>query len=94
MDAARLRPEESISLPARVVSLVGFDDRWALPTFLHEAKESFFLLWRDLASWDVAEGVRAGIEAIAFDVPSCAHFAVFAEVGAFFGTLGPEIIVP
>jgi hypothetical protein len=60
----------------------------------HEAEESFFLLWRDLASWDVPEGARAGIKAIAFDVPLCAHFAVFAEVGAFFGTLGPENFVP
>ncbi len=42
----------------------------------------------------MAEGARAGIEAIAFDVPSCAHLAVFAEVEAFFGTLGPEIFVP
>jgi hypothetical protein len=42
----------------------------------------------------VAEGARAGIEAIAFDVPSCAHLAILAEVGLFIGTLGPEIFVP
>ena len=42
----------------------------------------------------MVEGTRAGIEAIAFDVPSCAHLAVLAEVRAFFGTLGPEIFVP
>ncbi len=52
------------------------------------------MLWHDLASWDVAEGARAGIEAIAFDMPSCAHLAVLAEVGVFIGTLGPENFVP
>ncbi len=47
----------------------------------------------DLASWDMAEGTRAGIKTIAFE-PLCAHLAVLAEVGAFFGTLGPEFFVP
>ena len=42
----------------------------------------------------MAEGAGAGIEAIAFDMPSYAHLAVLTEVGLFIGTLGPEIFVP
>jgi len=83
-DATRPQPNKSI-LPVR-------SD--ALPAFSHGGEEILFLFGRDLITWDVADSMLTGVEAVSLDLdmPSGAHLDLIIPVRTTLGAFSSEVI--
>ena len=81
-DATRPQPNKSILL-------VRSD---ALPAFSHDGEEILFLFGRDLRTWDVADSMLTGVEAVSLDLdmPSGAYLDLIIPVRT---TLGAALLV-